>query len=671
MAFNPLSFKKNNIPSATVLPKEEDVSQTQKQPQTGTPTPTQEPTPAQTQTSSSPLQPSQDPRSALPKQAPAQAPVQASTIAPATAAKYAKPQGTEALLGKPATPAKPVQARRIGDILVDRGYLTPTQIAGALSESKATGATLGSIVTRAGYLTEEQLGMCLAELHGLEYIRGKDIYLKPEVASLIPANFIKTHLVLPHRLDTEAERLEVIIAHPDNTRVLDDIALMTRYRVVAKVCTTSEISHLIDQFFATKYVAEELIEALETDVFLNKEDEQEDISSIEVNADSAPVVQFTSVLLTEAIEKGASDIHLEPQPQRFLIRFRIDGILKEIHSLSIKMAPAIISRLKVMAKLDVSERRRPQDGRLKHAYGSSFVDMRINTIPLSFGEKMVIRVLKMSASSGQLSKLGMEDENLKRLTKMIHSPHGIVLVTGPTGSGKTTTLYAALRNIASPEHNISTIEDPVEYVLAGINQMQVQPKAGLTFASSLRALLRQDPDVIMLGEIRDSETLEAALQAAMTGHLVLSTVHANSCAKTVARLLDMGAPSYLVSTSVVGIVAQRLVRSLCGSCKKLTTPSEEDLELLGEPKEGEAPYQIHEAVGCAQCDHSGYKGRRGIHEVLMMNREIAQLIDDGASSVTIEDTAIKYGMKLLLDDAKRLVKLGVTTTKEVRRTLGH
>ncbi len=554
---------------------------------------------------------------------------------------------------------------------MDRGFLTPTQIADALSESKATGATLGTIVTRAGYVTEEQLGMCLAELHGMEYIRGKDIYIKPEVASLIPANFIKTHLVLPHRLDTEAERLEVIIAHPDNTRVLDDIALMTRYRVIAKVCTTSEISHLIDQFFATKYVAEELIEALETDVFLNKEEEPEDISSMEVNADSAPVVQFTNVLLTEAIEKGASDIHLEPQPQRFLIRFRIDGILKEIHSLGIKMAPAIISRLKVMAKLDVSERRRPQDGRLKHAYGSTSVDMRINTIPLSFGEKMVIRVLKMSASSGQLSKLGMDDENLKRLMQMIHAPNGIVLVTGPKGSGKTTTLYAALRNIASPEHNISTIEDPVEYVLAGINQMQVQPKAGLTFASSLRALLRQDPDVIMLGEIRDSETLEAALQAAMTGHLVLSTVHANSCAKTVARLLDMGAPSYLVSTSVVGIVAQRLVRSLCPSCKKLTTPSEEDLELLGEPKADEAPYQIHEAVGCAQCDFSGYIGRRGIHEVLMMNREIAQLIDDGASSVTIEDTAIKHGMKLLLDDAKRLVKLGVTTTKEVRRTLGH
>jgi len=667
MAFNPLSFKKQSIPSATVLPKEEESTiPAQEQ------TPAASPAPVQNQSAPSLLEAPQDLRSALPKQVPAQAPVQASNITPATSTKYAKAQATDALLTKqPPSPKVSIQSRRIGDVLIERGYLTPTQIAGALSESKATGTTLGTIVTRAGYVTEEQLGICLAELHGMEYIRGKDIYIKPEVASLIPSNFIKTHLVLPHRLDAEEGRLEVIIAHPDNTRVLDDIALMTRYRVVAKVCTTSEISHLIDQFFATKYVAEELIEALETDVFLNKEEEQEDISSMEVNADSAPVVQFTNVLLTEAIEKGASDIHLEPQPQRFLIRFRIDGILKEIHSLSIKMAPAIISRLKVMAKLDVSERRRPQDGRLKHAYGSSYVDMRINTIPLSFGEKMVIRVLKMNASSGQLSKLGMEEENLKRLTQMIHAPHGIVLVTGPTGSGKTTTLYAALRNIASPEHNISTIEDPVEYVLAGINQMQVQPKAGLTFASSLRALLRQDPDVIMLGEIRDAETLEAALQAAMTGHLVLSTVHANSCAKTVARLLDMGAPSYLVSTSVVGIVAQRLVRSLCSSCKKPTTPSEEDLELLGEPKAGEAPYQIYEAVGCSQCNHSGYIGRRGIHEVMMMNREIAQLIDDGASSVTIEDTAIKHGMKLLLDDAKRLVKLGVTTTKEVRRTLGR
>jgi type IV pilus assembly protein PilB len=667
MAFNPLSFKKKSIPSAKVLTSKEESA-----PFVPPKSTLQTPLPLESQAPAPTLQAPADPRKPLPKQAPAQVPVQSHTMLLTSPAKPSKAQGTDSLLSKTPTPLKSsVPSRRIGDILVERGYLTPTQIAGALSESKATGATLGTIVTRAGYIAEEQLGMCLAELHGMEYIRGKDIYIKPEVVSLIPANFIKTHLVLPHRLDTEAERLEVIIAHPDETRVLDDIALMTRYRVVAKVSTSSEISSIIDQYFATKYVAEELIEALETDAFLNTEEAQEDLSSQEVNADSAPIVQFTNVLLTEAIEKGASDIHLEPQPQRFLIRFRIDGILKEIHSLSIKMAPAIISRLKVMAKLDVSERRRPQDGRLKHAYGSTFVDMRINTIPLSFGEKMVIRVLKMNANSGQLNKLGMDDEDLQRLTQMIYAPHGLVLVTGPTGSGKTTTLYAALRNIASPEHNISTIEDPVEYLLAGINQMQVQPKAGLTFASSLRALLRQDPDVIMLGEIRDAETLEAALQAAMTGHLVLSTVHANSCAKTVARLLDMGAPSYLVSTSVVGIVAQRLVRALCPHCKKITTPSPEDLELLGHPKEGEAPYQIHEAVGCSQCDHSGYKGRHGIYEVMVMNREIAQLIDDGASSVTIEDAAIQYGMKLLLDDAKRLVKLGVTTTKEVRRTLGH
>jgi type IV pilus assembly protein PilB len=667
MAFNPLSFKKKSIPSAKVLTSKEESA-----PFVPPKSTLQTPLPLESQVPAPTLQAPADPRKPLPKQAPAQVPVQSHTMLLTSPAKPSKAQGTDSLLSKTPTPLKSsVPSRRIGDILVERGYLTPTQIAGALSESKATGATLGTIVTRAGYIAEEQLGMCLAELHGMEYIRGKDIYIKPEVVSLIPANFIKTHLVLPHRLDTEAERLEVIIAHPDETRVLDDIALMTRYRVVAKVSTSSEISSIIDQYFATKYVAEELIEALETDAFLNTEEAQEDLSSQEVNADSAPIVQFTNVLLTEAIEKGASDIHLEPQPQRFLIRFRIDGILKEIHSLSIKMAPAIISRLKVMAKLDVSERRRPQDGRLKHAYGSTFVDMRINTIPLSFGEKMVIRVLKMNANSGQLNKLGMDDEDLQRLTQMIYAPHGLVLVTGPTGSGKTTTLYAALRNIASPEHNISTIEDPVEYLLAGINQMQVQPKAGLTFASSLRALLRQDPDVIMLGEIRDAETLEAALQAAMTGHLVLSTVHANSCAKTVARLLDMGAPSYLVSTSVVGIVAQRLVRALCPHCKKITTPSPEDLELLGHPKEGEAPYQIHEAVGCSQCDHSGYKGRHGIYEVMVMNREIAQLIDDGASSVTIEDAAIQYGMKLLLDDAKRLVKLGVTTTKEVRRTLGH
>lgn len=607
---------------------------------------------------------SSDARTPLPKQVP---------VGGESSAILKMPVKTPFL--SPEAPKKSIiskQGRRIGDILLAKQFISEKQLGGALAESKATGNTLGTVLIRSGLVTEEQLGICLAELHGLDYINSNDIVIKPDVMSLLPTQFIKANLLLPHKLDADNGRLEVVITHPDNTKVLDDVALMTRYRVIAKVSTSSEMTRLIDHYYSTKFDADNVIQALTNDLDQTQIDEEQTNNlHAEVTADSAPVVQFVNVLLNEAVEQNASDIHIEPQPQRLLIRFRVDGILREVHSIGIKMAPAIISRLKVMAKLDVSERRRPQDGRLKHLMGSVTVDMRLNTIPLQYGEKMVIRVLKMNSGSGQLNRLGLSKENYKRLNEMIHSPHGIILVTGPTGSGKTTTLYAALRKISTPESNISTIEDPVEYVLAGVNQMQVQPKAGLTFASALRALLRQDPDVIMLGEIRDAETLEAALQAAMTGHLVLSTVHANSCAKTVARLLDMGAPAYLVSTSVIGIVAQRLVRALCPHCKEETIPSAEDLELLGsDPNEDGTPLKLYAPKGCPKCDHSGFKGRQGIYEIMSINRDIAKLIDEGASTIEIEDAALQNGMRLLSDDAKRLIRLGITTTKEVRRTLG-
>jgi type IV pilus assembly protein PilB len=562
---------------------------------------------------------------------------------------------------------------RIGDILIRKGFVSQEQLKKALTESRATGGTLGSILTRVGAITDEQLGMCLAELHGLEYIRAKDINLKPEVIDLLPSEFIKQHLAVPHRIDSEQERLEVIIAHPDKTRIIDDIALMTRYRVIAKVCTRSELSQVIDKYFSLSYAADEVLEALEVDVAQNnKGDDETSLVTDDVNADSAPVVQFVNGLLNDAIERNTSDIHIEPQPQRLLVRLRIDGILIEAQSLGPKVAPAVVSRIKVMANMDISERRRPQDGRIKHRVGSSSIDMRVNTIPAQFGEKVVIRILKGNSGSSQITNLGLSRQDASMLHRMIRAPHGIILVTGPTGSGKTTTLYAALRDIATSERNISTIEDPIEYVLPGINQMQVQHRAGLTFATCLRALLRQDPDVIMVGEIRDKETLEAAFHAAMTGHLVFSTIHTNSCAKTVARLLDMGAPPYLVSTSIVGVMAQRLVRSLCPHCKEpVSTMTDEDRELLNRDDTDLLGLNLHRAVGCDLCNNTGYKGRRGLYEILPIDRDIARLIDENASTVQIEDVAIRKGMTTLLDDARRLVMEGATTTQEVRRTLGY
>jgi type IV pilus assembly protein PilB len=573
----------------------------------------------------------------------------------------------------PALKANTQPLWRIGDILIAKGFITQEQLRKALTESRATGGTLGSILTRVGIITDEQLGMCLAELHGLEYISVKDISLKPEVIELLPVDFIKQHLVLPHRIDVEHERLEIIIAHPDKTRIIDDIALMTRYRVVAKVCTHSELSQMIDKHFSMSYASEEVLEALEVDVAQNANTENDtNPLTDDVNADSAPVVQFVNGLLNDAIERNTSDIHIEPQPQRLLVRLRIDGILVEAQSLGAKVAPAIVSRIKILANMDISERRRPQDGRIKHRVGSTSIDMRVNTIPTQFGEKVVIRILKGNSGSSQLSTLGLSRQDAATLYKMIRAPHGIILVTGPTGSGKTTTLYAALRDIATTERNISTIEDPVEYILPGINQMQVQHRAGLTFATCLRALLRQDPDVIMVGEIRDKETLEAAFHAAMTGHLVFSTIHTNSCAKTVARLLDMGAPPYLVSTSIVGVMAQRLVRSLCPHCKSpVQQVTEEDMELLEIDATAVKNIQLYQAVGCELCNHTGYKGRRGLYEIMPIDRDVARLIDENASTVQIEDVAIKKGMTVLLADARRLVLEGATTTQEVRRTLGY
>jgi len=567
-----------------------------------------------------------------------------------------------------------VATKRIGTILLDKGLVSPEKLSRALAEAKASGEPIGKVLVSSGFVTEEQLGMGLAELHQLEYISVKGIVLKPEIMKLLPEDFIRQNCIIPYHLDLEEGRLEVIMARPDKTKVLDDIALMTRYRVTVKLSTSSELSDMLDAYYAKRYSADQVLEALEVDVLKNESfDGFASNVALELEseaaANSAPVVQFVNALLTEAANRNASDIHIEPQPQRLLVRFRKDGILHEAQSLSLKMASSIISRIKVIAGMDISERRRPQDGRIKHQVGSNSVDMRVNSIPLAYGEKLVIRLLKMNAGTSGIENLGLDPDDRKKLAKMIRSPHGIILVTGPTGSGKTSTLYASLRDINTPDRNISTIEDPIEYVLPGVNQMQVQPKAGLTFASCLRALLRQDPDILMVGEIRDSETLDAALNASLTGHLVFSTIHTNSTAKTISRLLEMGAPAYLVSTSIIGIIAQRLVRKLCNHCKEpqLATPDERDI--LGLTAQQPA-IQLYKAVGCKHCNDTGFTGRTGLYELMPVSRNLAQLIDSGASSVALEDAAVSEGMKTLAMQGKVKALKGETTLSEIVRVLG-
>jgi type IV pilus assembly protein PilB len=560
--------------------------------------------------------------------------------------------------------------KRIGDMLIEMSVITPEQLNRALSESQATKTPVGSVLVKLGFVTHGDLGKALASMHGLQYVEGKDIELDPAAMRLLPEDFIKRHLVLPYRLHADTRRLEVIMARPDDVRVLDEISLVTGLRILPRVSTHIEIMTLLGAMDHKQTSSDDALAKLETEVdstSMYAENNNAELEA-EMTSTDAPIVQLVNALLMEAVTSNASDIHIEPQKERLLVRFRIDGILKEVKSIPKKMAAPVVSRIKVASGMDIAERRRPQDGRMKLQAGMQQVDMRVNCLAVQFGEKVVIRLLKPNATTGGLEKLGLPTDDIKKLNKMIRAPHGIILVTGPTGSGKTTTLYSCLREINTPELNISTIEDPIEYPLAGINQTQVAHKAGLTFSACLRALLRQDPDVIMVGEIRDKETLEAAIHASLTGHLVFSTVHTNSTAKTVARLLEMGAPSYLVSTSVIGIVAQRLVRRLCPHCKEPYTPTAEELELMGL---ADAPNVIlHRAKGCVPCGDSGYQGRVGLYEIMSMNSDIEQLIDAGASAFSIQEASKKAGMVTLGMDGKRKIAAGLTSIEEVARVLG-
>lgn len=578
---------------------------------------------------------------------------------------------------KPAPNGQPAKQapKRIGDILIEEGHITQQQLEQALSEGRATGAPLGAVLIKLGYVTDQTLGKALASLHGLKYIDTTNLELDEEVMKLIPQDFIRRHMVVPLSLNREHKRLEVIMARPDNLQVLDEIALLTGLRPIPRVSTHKELTNLLDKYYANRASSDEVLARMAEE--MTKEDSLYGDGGItadleaEMAADDAPVVQLVNSILIEAIEADASDVHIEPQKERLLVRFRIHGILREVKSIPKNMSAAVVSRIKVSSGMDIAERRRPQDGRMKLKVGSAEIDMRVNTLAVQFGEKIVIRLLKPTATSGGLEKLGLPEEEIRRLTKMIKAPNGIILVTGPTGSGKTTTLYSCLREINKPEVNITTIEDPVEYPLAGINQTQVSHKAGLTFALCLRAILRQDPDVVMVGEIRDEETLESAIHAALTGHLVFSTIHTNSAAKTVTRLLEMGAPAYMVSSAVIGILAQRLVRRTCGKCKVSYEATPEELELLGMKDESAGqPVTLYKGEGCDRCDGTGYEGRVGLYEIMPVNRPIQEQIDNGASTYQIQDEAIKHGMLTLAMDGKRKALAGLTTVEEVTRVLG-
>ena len=551
--------------------------------------------------------------------------------------------------------------RKLGELLVEEGLIAPTQVERALVESRQTGEPLGKILLKRGLITEEQLGNALSAQAGTEYQRIGSWDFDRELIDLFPHDFLQRRQVLPMRIVDKV--LHVVMVHPNDVDTLDEIRLLTGLRPHPVVTTSKEFD---DAFGALLYSLQgqvsEAIASLRQEETETSGSETQRLAD-EVAIDDQPVVRLLNSILADAIARGASDVHMEPREKHLRIRLRIDGAMSDVTQVPKDLEAAIISRLKIMAGMDIAERRRPQDGRSRLAVAGKTYDLRVNLIPSIWGEKGVIRILRPAMLFGGIESLGLSSETFGRLRTLIESPHGIVLATGPTGSGKTTSLYSALYELNTPDRNIVTVEDPVEYPLEGVTQTQVNPKAGLSFADALRSLLRQDPDVIMVGEIRDQETLHAAVFAALTGHLVLSTVHTNDTASTPTRLLEMGLPSYLMASSIRGIIAQRLVRKLCPHCRESYAAGDAYPEALRQ-----AP--LYRARGCQRCRETGFSGRIGLFEIMTLTPALQELVGEGAPSYRIRQAAAREGMLAMADDALRKVHDGTTTPEEVARALG-
>jgi type IV pilus assembly protein PilB len=563
--------------------------------------------------------------------------------------------------------------RRLGDLLVADGLLTQAQLQKALAEQKGSTEKLGSILIKLGFINEEQLIGFLSRQYGVPSITLSQLEIDPGVLRLVPAPIAKKYEIIPVR--RMGNSLAVAMADPTNVFALDDIAFMTNLQVLPLVASQSAIRKAIDRHYESKTDAiASAMQDMSAD-FANLEvveGEEEtgtkvDVIELKESADEAPVVKLVNMVLVDAIQKGASDIHFETYEKVFRIRFRMDGVLHEMLSPPKRLESAILSRIKIMSNLDIAERRLPQDGRIKLRYSTREIDFRVSTLPTIFGEKAVLRILDKDALQLDLTKLGFDPWSLEKFNGAIHQPYGMVLITGPTGSGKTTTLYSAIHSINSPDVNIMTAEDPVEYNLKGVNQVQINEGVGRTFAAALRSFLRQDPDVILVGETRDLETAQISIRAALTGHLVFTTLHTNDCPSTIARLLDMGIPPFLVSSSLLLILAQRLGRKVCVGCKE---PYEVDAQTLvpyGHAATGSGRVTLYKGKGCPACSFTGMKGRVAIYEVMPISDELRDAILRSATTAELHKIAQSQGMKSLRQSGLSKVLDGTTTIEEVLR----
>jgi type IV pilus assembly protein PilB len=555
---------------------------------------------------------------------------------------------------------------RLGELLVRENLISLQQLQKAQDEARRTGGRIGSLLVRQGAIADHDLTSFLSKQYGVPAISLKDFDVDDEVLKLIPKGTAEKHQVVP--VNRAGSSLIVAMSDPSNIFAIDDIKFLTGYNVEVVVASEQAIKEAIERYYADKGPdLDAVMQGFDDSEVAVVETDGDDMNSVDLeqSAGEAPVVKLVNLILLDAIKKGASDIHVEPYEKDFRVRFRMDGTLYEVMKPPMKLRAAIISRLKIMSELDISERRLPQDGRIKLKLGKGKeMDFRVSICPTLFGEKVVMRLLDKSNLQLDMTKLGFEERQLRDFMEAIDRPYGMVLVTGPTGSGKTTTLYSALSKLNEVAWNISTAEDPVEFNFFGINQVQMHEDIGLNFAAALRSFLRQDPDIIMVGEIRDFETAEIAVKAALTGHLVLSTLHTNDAPGTISRLLNMGIEPFLVTASLNAIVAQRLCRKLCEDCKKPAQVEDQALLDAGFPAEELGTFQVFEPGGCRSCNDRGYKGRVAVYEVMPLWDGLKELVIQGSSTAELKQEAIRLGFQTLRMAALHKVKIGMTSLAE-------
>ncbi|OGP78592.1 MAG: type IV-A pilus assembly ATPase PilB [Deltaproteobacteria bacterium RBG_16_49_23] len=591
-------------------------------------------------------------------------------------------------------------SERLGDLLIKRNFITSEQLKKAQDEQKLKGGRLESNLVRLGYIKEDELLSFLSAQYRVPSVKLSKIEINPNVIKLIPSSISKKYFIIP--ISRVGPKLTLAMADPSNIYVIDEIKFMTSFNVEAVVASEAEIIDAIKKYYgsggsvaglgttnfqALDYSLDEdkvsesdfdlidssLVDVDEFDKLVHGAVDNIEVVENQVMDETdeigGPIIKIVNGVLIKAIKLGASDIHFEPYEKSFRVRYRVDGVMRREMTLPVQIKNAIVSRLKIMSKLDIAERRLPQDGRIKLRFGKGReMDFRVSTVPVLFGEKVVLRLLDKSSLQLDMVKLGFEESSLEDFKNALRKPVGMILVTGPTGSGKTTTLYSALSELNKETENITTAEDPVEYNFMGINQVQMHEEIGLTFASSLRAFLRQDPDIIMVGEIRDFETAQIGVQAALTGHLVLSTVHTNDAPGTVTRLIDMGIEPFLISSAVILILAQRLIRKICMECREPIKVHPQLLIDLGVPPDEAKTFPVYKGKGCPICNNTGYKGRVGLYEVMAIKEEIKELILSRASTSEVKREAMRLGMKTLRQSGVIKIREGLTTIEEVLRS---